>query len=205
VINATAGSVRARPAPFTDRAAHAAAEALGQRYFGPNFDEDTFDHWAARCRYILFVAEECVTGRFLGYADQMVLAPATAAALRAGTITEQAFDKASVLGDGDVSAVPAGQAITLYLAGMCVDEPGTPLGRQAAIALRECRRQLLATWRAQSHEVTMLLCAATPAGQIIAARSGGRRIAEATERADGYDLYELSDLLPESVLQGRRA
>jgi hypothetical protein len=204
VIHRTAGAVRARTAPWTDRAAHAAAEALGQRYFGPNFDEAVFEHWAARCRDILFVAEERATGRFLGYADQMMLAPATAAQLRAGTISEASFDERAVLGDAEVKSLPPGSTVTMYLAGMCVEAPGTPLGRRAAMALRACRRRLLSQWRARGLTVVMLLCAATPAGRRLAERSGGRLIGAGAERADGYDLYELTDLPTESALQRRR-
>lgn len=193
-IEVVVGSVRARTAPLADRTAHAAAEALGRQWFGPNFDESHFDAWAARSANILFVAEAPATGAFMGYADQMYLAPSVAAALRAGTIAEEDFALDSVLGDEDMLQLPNGSAATLYLAGMCVTEPGTPTGRDAARALRACRRELLSRWRARGLQVTMLLAAATEAGRKIATRAGGVLVGTADARRDGYDLYELSEL-----------
>ena len=61
MISATAGTVRARTAPLSDRAAHDAAEALGQQWFGPNFDEARFDEWAQRVEHL--------PDRILLYAD----------------------------------------------------------------------------------------------------------------------------------------
>ena len=193
-IGATCGAVRARTAPAHDHVAHRAAEALGQHYFGPNFDEAHFDAWAAQCAHILFVAEHAATCAFLGYADQMFLAPHVDAALRAGTIAEEDFGPDAVLGDAALRALPPGSCVTLYLAGMCVTEPGTPPGRDAARALRACRRTLLAVWRERGLHVTMLLAAASEAGHRIAKRSGGRLIGPAHQRVDGYDLYELGEL-----------
>jgi hypothetical protein len=186
--------VRARTAPLHDRAAHASAEALGQAWFGPNFSASCFDAWAARCTNILFVAESAETGDFLGYADQLFLAPGTAAALRAGQIDEAQFTEHDVLGDEAVAQLPAGSAVTLYLAGMCVTHPGTPHGRAAAQALRGCRRALLAEWRARGFAIHLLLAAATEAGRKIATRAGGVLIGTGDARVDGYDLYELPDL-----------
>lgn len=194
MITATVGSVRARTAPVHDRAAHAAAEALGQQWFGPNFDEAHFDAWAARCEHILFVAEDATTGTFLGYADQMFLASHVDAALRAGTIGEDQFGADAVLGDAAVRALPPGSRVSLYLAGMCVTAPRTPQGHEAARALRACRRELLTRWRACGVQVSMLLAAATDAGRKIATRAGGIRIGAADARIDGYDLFELTEL-----------
>lgn len=194
MISAVVGTVRARTAPLSDRAAHRAAEDLGQAWFGPNFDESCFDEWAARCEEILFVAEDVHTGQFLGYADQMLLTPATEAALRAGTITEAEFGPDAVLSDDAVAALPLGSEVTLYLAGMCVTAPGTPQGRDAARALRACRRELVSRWRARGLTVRALLAAATEAGRTIATRAGGVLVGPAATRRDGYDLYELSEL-----------
>ena len=194
MIVARVGGVQARTAPVSDRGAHAAAEALGQHWFGPNFDESHFDAWASRVEEILFVAEDAETGAFLGYADQMFLTEATDAALRAGTIAEEDFREASVLSDEAMRALPRGASVTLYLAGMCVTAPGSEAGRCAARALRTCRRELLARWRARGLQVVMLLAAATPTGVRIATRAGGVLIGSADARVDGYDLYELQEL-----------
>jgi hypothetical protein len=198
IIRATCGTVIARTAPLADRAAHAAAEALGQQWFGPNFKESTFDAWAARIAHLLFVAEDRETGAFLGYADQMFLAPAVDAALRAGTIAEEDFDDLAVLGDAELLALPAGTTITMYLAGMCVTAPGTVQGREAAKALRACRRSLLSEWRSRGLHIAIVMAAATEAGERIAHRGGGRLISPAAERVDGYNLYELPDLLQDA-------
>lgn len=194
VIVHTCGTVRARTAPLADRAAHAAAEALGQQWFGPNFDEAHFDAWAARCAHILFVAEDARTGAFLGYADQMILAPEVDVALRAGTISEAHFGEDAILADVDVAGLPPGTPVSLYLAGMCVTAPGTWQGREAARALRACRRELLTRWRARGLRVAMLLAAATDGGRKIATRAGGILIGAADARVDGYDLFELQEL-----------
>lgn len=199
VIAATCGTVRARTAPLADRAAHAAAEALGQQWFGPNFNESVFDHWAARVAHLLFVAEERETGAFLGYADQMFLAPAVDVALRAGTMAEEDFGAHAVLGDAELLALPAGTSVTLYLAGMCVTAPGTPQGHEAAKALRECRRVLVGEWRARGLHLAIVMAAATEAGERLAQRAGGRLVSPAAERVDGYNLYELPDLLQDAV------
>ena len=194
MITATVGSVCARTAPLSDRAAHDAAEALGQQWFGPNFDEARFDDWARRVEHLLFVAEDATTGEFLGYADQLFLSPHIDAALRAGTISEEAFGIDAILDDATMHAMPAGTHVTLYLAGMCVTAPRTPVGHEAARALRACRRALLAQWRGRGLEVTMLMAAATVAGRTIATRAGGVLIGPADARVDGYDLYELREL-----------
>ncbi len=194
MIRSESGGVCARTAPVSDRAAHAAAEALGQHYFGPNFDESHFDAWATGVEALLFVAEDATTGEFLGYADQMFLAPHVDAALRAGTIAEEDFGLDAVLTDAALRALPVGSRVTLYLAGMCVVAPGTPRCRAAARALRACRRELLAAWRARGLQVTMLLAAATPVGRRIAERAGGVLIGPAHTRLDGYDLFELCEL-----------
>jgi hypothetical protein len=205
VIRRFVVDVQARTAPLADRAAHAAAEVLGQHYVGPNVDMAINDQWAARCEHILFVADDVSTGRFVRNADQVMLTPAAADRLRAGTLSEAAFDDAAVLGDAEVDALPPGSTVTLYLAGMREEAPGTPLGHQTAAALRECRRESLARWRARGLPIVMLLCAATPAGRILAERSGGQCIGTTAERADGYDLYELTELAPESDLRRGRA
>jgi hypothetical protein len=194
VIRCEVDGVRARTAPVTDRVMHAAAEALGQHYFGPNFDESHFDTWAASVDELLFVAEDAATGAFLGYADQMFLAPQVDAALRAGTISEEDFGPDAVLTDDALRRMLPGARVTLYLAGMCVVAPGTPRCRAAARALRACRRSLLTAWRTQGLQITMLLAAATPVGRRIAERAGGTLIGAAAARVDGYDLFELSDL-----------
>lgn len=194
MITATVGSVRARTAPLADRPAHDAAEALGQQWFGPSFDEARFDEWARRIEHLLFVAEDTTTGVFLGYADQLFLAPHTEAALRAGTISEDEFGADAILDDKTVRALPTGSRVTLYLAGMCVTTPRTPLGHDAARALRACRRSLVAQWRSRGLLVTMLMAAATEAGRKIATRAGGVLIGPADARVDGYDLYELREL-----------
>lgn len=194
MIHCEVDGVRARTAPLHDRAAHASAEALGQAWFGPNFSESCFDAWAAQCANILFVAEFPATGEFLGYADQLFLAPGTAAALRAGHMDETHFTTHDVLGDEAVAQLPAGSTVTLYLAGMCVTHPGTRHGRAAAKALRGCRRALLAHWRSRGLTIHLLLAAATEAGRKIATRAGGVLIGTGDARADGYDLYELPDL-----------
>jgi len=194
MITAQAGRVRARTAPLTDRAAHDAAEALGQQWFGPNFDEARFDGWAQRVAHLLFVAEDSETGAFLGYADQMFLAPHVEAALRAGTIGEDEFGDDAIVDDATMLALPAGSRVTLYLAGMCVTAPRTPEGHEAARALRACRRTLLAQWRARGLQVVMLMAAATEAGRKIATRAGGVLIGPADARVDGYDLFELREL-----------
>lgn len=194
MIEATCGSVRARTAPLADRAAHAAAEALGQQWFGPNFNESIFDDWAARVANLLFVAEDRNSGRFVGYADQMFLAPATDQALRAGTLAEEDFDEAAVLSDAAMQSLPAGAPVTLYLAGMCVTAPGTAQGHDAAKALRACRRELVQQWRTQGLQIAIVVAAATAAGHRMATRAGGRIISAAAERVDGYDLYELPEL-----------
>lgn len=203
MIRARVGRVLARTAPLGDRAAHEAAEALGQAWFGPNFDESHFDAWAARCAEILFVAED-EAGTFLGYADQMFLAAPVERAFRAGTIAEQDFGADAVLGDDDVAALPVGSEVTLYLAGMCVTAPGTPLGREAAQALRACRRELVATWRARGLRVRLIMAAATEAGRRIAERAQGVLLAAGTTRRDGYDLFELPDIPDESALARHR-
>jgi hypothetical protein len=194
MISATVGAVRARTAPLRDRAAHDAAEALGQQWFGPSFDETRFDEWARRVEHLLFVAEELHTGEFLGYADQLFLAPATEAALRAGTTSEDEFGTDAIVDDATMLVMPAGSRVTLYLAGMCVTAPRTPQGHEAARALRACRRTLLAQWRARGLVVTMLMAAATEAGRKIATRAGGVLIGPADARVDGYDLFELREL-----------
>lgn len=194
VITATIGSVVARTAPLSDRAAHDAAEALGQRYFGPSFEESRFDAWAARIAHLLFFAEDAAGGDFLGYADQLFLSPGTEQALRQGTITEDAFDEQSVVDDAQLLRLPAGSRVTLYLAGMCVTAPGTPAGHEAAMALRACRRTLLAEWRARGLEIVLLMAAATEAGRRIATHAGGTLVSPAATRADGYDLFELRDI-----------
>lgn len=194
MITVTVGAVRARTAPLADGEAHRAAEALGQAWFGPNFDETCFDEWASRCEEILFVAVDADSGEFLGYADQMLLAPWAAAALRAGTITEAEFGPDAVLSDEAVAHLPPGSDVTLYLAGMCVVAPGTAQGRDAARALRACRRELVSRWRARGLTVRALLAAATGAGRTIATRAGGLLVGAADTRRDGYDLYELTDL-----------
>ena len=194
MIVARVGGVQARTAPVSDRGAHASAEALGQHWFGPNFDESHFDAWASRVEEILFVAEHAETGEFLGYADQMFLAPHVEAALRAGTIGEDEFGDDAVLDDATLLALPAGSRVTLYLAGMCVTAPRTPQGHDAARALRACRRTLLSQWRARDLQVVMLMAAATEAGRKIATRAGGVLIGPADARVDGYDLYELQEL-----------
>lgn len=198
-IVVTVGGVRARTAPLSDRAAHDAAEALGQAWFGPNFDESHFDAWAEGVADILFVAEDATTGAFLGYADQMFLATHTEQALRAGTISEEEFDAEAVLRDEQVRALPNGSRVALYLAGMCVTEPGTARGHDAACALRVCRRALLSQWRSHGIDIVMLMAAATDAGTRMATRFGGRLISLADTRADGYDLFELTDLPEESA------
>lgn len=194
MISVVRDGVRARTAPLSDRAAHAAAEALGQHYFGPNFDEAHFDMWASLVEELLFVAEDVASGEFLGYADQMFLTPATDAALRAGQIAEDDFCPDAVLSDASMEALPAGSHATLYLAGMCVTEPGTPRCRAAARALRGCRHELLARWRGRGLNVTMLLAAASPVGRRIAEKAGGVLIGPAHSRVDGYDLFELREL-----------
>lgn len=194
MITATVGSVVARTAPLADRAAHAAAEALGQHWFGPNFNESTFDAWAARVTHLLFVAEDRATGAFLGYADQMFLSPATDAGLRTGRLAEEDFDDGAVLGDDDMLALPRGTSVTLYLAGMCVTAPGTPQGHDAAKALRACRRQLLREWQHHGLTIAIIVAAATAAGHRMAQRAGGQIISRGAERVDGYDLYELPAL-----------
>lgn len=194
VIAATIGSVVARTAPLSDRAAHDAAEALGQQYFGPSFDESRFDAWAARIAHLLFVAEDAASGEFLGYADQLFLSPGTEQALRHGTITEDAFDEHSVVDDAQLLRLPAGSRVTLYLAGMCVTAPGTAAGREAAMALRACRRTLVAAWRARGLQIVLLMAAATEAGRRVATRAGGILVSPAAARADGYDLFELTDI-----------
>ena len=194
MISALAGTVRARTAPLADRAVHDAAEALGQHWFGPNFDETRFDEWAQRVEHLLFVAELVATGEFLGYADQLFLAPHVDAALRAGSISEDEFGADAILDDAALRALPRGTSVTLYLAGMCVTRPRTPLGHDAARALRACRRSLLAYWRARGLHVTMLMAAATEAGHKIATRAGGVLIGPADARVDGYDLFELREL-----------
>jgi hypothetical protein len=194
VITSVAGSVIARTAPLSDRAAHDAAEALGQQWFGPSFDESRFDAWAERIVHLLFVAEDARTGAFLGYADQLFLSPATEQAMRNGTTTEDAFDEHSVLDDAELLRLPAGSRVALYLAGMCVTAPGTTAGREAAMALRACRRMLVAGWRARGLQIVLLMAAATDAGHRVATRAGGRLISAAAARADGYDLFELTDI-----------
>ncbi len=194
VITSAAGSVIARTAPLSDRAAHDAAEALGQQWFGPSFDESRFDAWAERIAHLLFVAEDAHSSAFLGYADQLFLSPATEQALRDGTITEDAFDEHSVLDDAELLRLPAGSRVTLYLAGMCVTAPGTTAGREAAMALRACRSTLVAAWRARGLEIVLLMAAATEAGRRIATRAGGILVSPAAARADGYDLFELTDI-----------
>ena len=194
MIRCEIGGACARTAPVSDRAAHAAAEALGQHYFGPNFDESHFDAWATGVEALLFVAEDAETGEFLGYADQMFLAPHVDAALRAGTITEEDFGLDAVLTDDAMRRLPPDAPVTLYLAGMCVVAPGTSRCRAAARALRACRRELLSAWRARGLRITMLLAAATPVGRRIAERAGGVLIGPAHARVDGYDLFELREL-----------
>lgn len=194
MITAIVGDVRARTAPIADRAAHDAAEALGQQWFGPNFDEARFDEWASRVEDLLFVAEDVATGAFLGYADQLFLAPPVDTALRAGTIGEDEFDHNAILDDATLRALPTGSRVTLYLAGMCVTAPGTAAGHDAARALRACRRTLVAQWRTRGLDVVMLMAAATDGGRKIATRAGGVLIGPADARVDGYDLFELRDL-----------
>jgi len=186
--------VRARTAPLADRAAHEAAEALGQQWFGPNFDEVRFDAWAQRVEHLLFIAEDVESGEFLGYADQLFLASHAEAALRAGTISEDEFGDDAILDDATMLALPAGSRVTMYLAGMCVTAPRTPQGHEAARALRACRRTLLGQWRARGLQVVMLMAAATEAGRKIATRAGGVLIGPAGARVDGYDLFELREL-----------